>query len=129
MRIGEVAQAAGTSTKTLRFYEDVGLLPPAERTRSGYRDYDAEVLGRLGFIHRGQAAGLTLAQIGQVLQIRDGGEAPCRHVTDLLKARIETIDRQIAELQQLRTAIAELRDHAAGADPTTCPPEDVCHYL
>ena len=81
MRIGEVARASGTTSKTLRYYEEVGLLPAADRTPAGYRDYGAEVLDRLDFIRRGQAAGLTLAQIGQVLDIRDRGQAPCRHVT------------------------------------------------
>lgn len=65
MRIGELAEAAGTTTKTLRFYEDQGLLPPAERTPGGYRDYTTESLTRIDFIHRGQAVGLSLAQIGR----------------------------------------------------------------
>ncbi|WP_277049534.1 heavy metal-responsive transcriptional regulator, partial [Ruania albidiflava] len=112
MRIGEVALAAGTTTKTLRFYEDAGLLPQAERTPAGYRDYDVGVLDRLDFIRRGQAAGLTLAQIRQVLQIRDGGQAPCQHVTNLLASRLEDLDQQIAQLQQLRTTVADLRDDA-----------------
>ena len=67
--------------------------------------YGAEVLDRLDFIRRGQAAGLTLAQIGQVLDIRDRGQAPCRHVTDLLDTRLDVIDRQLAELAQLRTCL------------------------
>ena len=58
MRIGELADAAGTTAKTLRFYEDQGLLPPAGRTPSGYRNYTAETIARIDFIHRGQAAGL-----------------------------------------------------------------------
>ena len=129
MRIGEVAQAAGTTTKTLRFYEQAGLLPVAERTAAGYRDYGTEVLGRLDFIRRGQAAGLTLGKIGQVLQIRDGGQAPCRHVADLLSAHLEDIDRQIVELQLLRATVAGLRADAAAVDSATCPPGDVCRYL
>ena len=129
MRIGEVAQAAGTTTKTLRFYEDVGLLPPAGRTPAGYRDYNVGVLDRLDFIRRGQAAGPTLAQICQVLQIRDGGQAPCQHVANLLASRLEGLDQQIAQLQQLRTTVADLRDDAASADPATCSPGDVCRYL
>ena len=129
MRIGEVAAAAGTTTKTLRFYEDQGLLPTPERTAGGYRDYGQDVMGRLDFIRRGQAAGLTLAQIGQVLDIRDRGQAPCRHVTDLLDTRLDVIDRQLAELAQLRTTIADLREDAAAGDPATCSPEDVCRYL
>ena len=119
MRIGEVARASGTTSKTLRYYEEVGLLPAADRTPAGYRDYGAEVLDRLDFIRRGQAAGLTLAQIGQVLDIRDRGQAPCRHVTDLLDTRLDVIDRQLAELAQLRTTIAILREHATTGDPAT----------
>ncbi|MPV35954.1 heavy metal-responsive transcriptional regulator [Georgenia subflava] len=129
MRIGEVAHATGTTTKTLRFYEDVGILPPSDRTPSGYRDYGPEVLGRLNFIHRGQAAGLTLAQIGQILQIRDGGEPPCRHVTDVLTTRLEDIDAQIAQLQELRTAVTRLRDDAVAGNPADCSSADVCRYL
>ena len=129
MRIGEVAQVSGTTTKTLRYYEEFGLLPAADRTAAGYRDYGLDVLDRLDFIGRGKAAGLTLAQIGQVLGIRDRGQAPCQHVTDLLDARLEVIDRQLAELAQLRGTIADLREDAAAGDPATCSPEDVCRYL
>ena len=92
-------------------------------------DSGPEVLDRLHFIRRGQAAGLTLAQIGQVLAIRDRGQAPCQHVTDLLDTRLAVIDRQLAELAQLRTTIAILREHATTGDPATCSPEDVCRYL
>ena len=100
MRIGQLAQAAGTTAKTLRFYEDQGLLLPAARTGSGYREYGTETLARLDFIHRGQAAGLTLAQIRQILQIRDTGTAPCEHVRELLDTRLAEVDEQIAELKR-----------------------------
>jgi DNA-binding transcriptional MerR regulator len=77
VRIGELAEASGMTTKTLRFYEEAGLLPAPERTSGGYRDYDPEVVPRLDFIRRSRAAGLTLAQIRDVLDVRDGGTAPC----------------------------------------------------
>ncbi|WP_313551213.1 heavy metal-responsive transcriptional regulator, partial [Corynebacterium sp.] len=96
MRIGELAERAGTTAKTLRFYEEQGLLPPTERTPSGYRDYAPETVARIDFVHRGQAAGLTLAQIRQILDIRDGGHAPCEHVRDLLDVRLAEIEQQIA---------------------------------
>ena len=129
MRIGDVADATGTTTKTLRFYENQGLLPAADRTSSGYRDYTADVVPRLDFIRRGRAAGLTLAQIRQILDIRDGGEPPCQHVTELLTERLDALDHQITDLQSLRTTVASLRDHAATADPATCTPEQVCRYV
>ena len=129
MRIGELAAATGTTTKTLRFYEQSGLLPPPRRRPSGYRDYDASAVSRLDFIRRGQAAGLSLAEMGQILAIRDDGHAPCEHVRDLLAARLDQIQTQIAELSLLRDTITALHQDAATADPDTCPPERVCRYV
>lgn len=129
MRIGELAEAAGTTTKTLRFYEDQGLLPPAERTPGGYRDYTTESLTRIDFIHRGQAAGLSLAQIRQVLDIRDEGQPPCTHVRDLLDTRLAAVDQQLSQLQGLRTTLTELRAQAGQIAPDTCRADQVCRYL
>lgn len=129
MRIGELAEAAGTRAKTLRFYEDQGLLRPAERTPAGYRDYTPEAVARIDFIHRGQAAGLTLAQIKQILDIRDHGQAPCGHVRDLLDTHLANIDTQITELVALRANVATLRHAAADPEPDTCNPDEICRYL
>lgn len=129
MRIGELAAAAGTSTKTVRFYEAQGLLPAPNRKPSGYRDYTSETLTRLDFIHRGQAAGLTLAQIQQVLRIRDGGQAPCDHVRDLLDQRLNDIETQLSSLTILRDTLRQLREHASPTQPETCGPDQVCRYL
>lgn len=129
MRIGELAAAAGTSAKTLRFYEDQGLLPAPDRTSAGYRDYRPEALTRLDFIGRGQAAGLTLAQIKQVLDIRDGGQAPCAHVRDLLDQRLADIEHQLRSLTTLRDTLTELRDQATPLHPETCASEGVCRYV
>lgn len=129
MRIGELAAASGTTTKTLRFYEESGLLPPAPRTTGGYRDYDDATVDRLDFIRRGRAAGLTLAQIKQVLSIRDDGRVPCEHVTDLLDEQLAALDTQIGELMALRDNVAQLRAVAGAADPAQCSPAHVCDYL
>lgn len=129
MRIGELAQASGTTTKTLRFYEDAGLLPAPERTTGGYRDYLPETLARLDFIRRGRTAGLTLAQIREVLTIRDRGRAPCAHVKNLLAVRLQALDTQIADLRALRDTVAQLHDAARSPDPDSCKPGQVCRYL
>ena len=129
MRIGELAAAAGTTTKTLRFYEDRGLLPRTERAANGYRDYGPEALSRLDFIRRGRIAGLTLAQIREVIDIRDAGEAPCHHVYELFAARVLDIERQIADLDALRADLSQRRDQAGEADPSACPAETVCRYV
>ena len=129
MRIGELAAATGATTKTLRFYEESGLLPQTERAANGYRDYGPEALSRLDFIRRGRAAGLTLAQIREVIEIRETGDAPCHHVHQLLTERLADIDRQIADLQVLRATLSRQRDHTETADPSTCAADTVCRYV
>lgn len=129
MKIGELAKAAVTTAKTLRFYEEQGLLPVPDRTPMGYRDYPPEMLARLAFIHRGQAASLTLAQIKQVLDIRDDGHAPCEHVQELLDQRLSEIGRQLRDLASLRDTLIELREQAAATESDNCGPDEVCIYL
>lgn len=129
MRIGEVASATGTTTKTLRFYEQMGLLPPAGRTAGGYRTYGADTLARLDFIRRGQSAGLALTQIRDVLHVRDGGDPPCEHVRQLLRERLHALDTQLAELRALRENLLELSASSSVVDPDSCSAEEVCRYL
>lgn len=129
VRIGEAAQAAGMTSKALRFYEEHGLLPAAKRTASGYRDYTDETINRLDFIRRGRAAGLALAQIREILLLRDAGRAPCTHVRDLLAGQLADLDAQIAELVALRATVAGYHAAAAAADPEACDAERICSYL
>ena len=77
MRIGQLAAQAGYAVRTIRFYEQSGLLPVPERTSGGYRDYDQDALTRLRFVRSAQALGLSLAEIAEVLRIRDYQGPPC----------------------------------------------------
>ena len=129
MRIGQLAGLAGIAPSAIRFYEQSGLLPPPERTAAGYRDYDRSALDRLQFIRSGQAVGLTLGELRDVLRIRDRGEAPCHHVAGLIDHRIEEVDRHIDDLRRLRTNLVELAADAATLHPTDCPPDSVCWIL
>ena len=99
--IGELARRAGVSAKTVRYYEEMGLLPPAERLPNSYRVYRPEDVDRLRFVRGARSLGLTLDDIGEVLAFRDRGEAPCRYVVNLLHAKIEDVDARITELQRL----------------------------
>ncbi|WP_219501284.1 heavy metal-responsive transcriptional regulator [Nonomuraea ceibae] len=129
MRIGALAEHAGVSAKTIRFYEEAGLMPAPPRTSTGYRDYPAEAADRLGFIRDAQAAGLTLAEIRSVLAIRDSGRAPCNHVTDLIDQHLVQIEQRLAELAQARDALRRLKRRADATDPTRCASKDVCSIL
>jgi DNA-binding transcriptional MerR regulator len=129
MRIGALAAATGTTPKTLRFYEQAGLLARPPRTPGGYRDYPPETAGRLTFIRAAQAAGLTLAEIRGILAVRDAGQTPCAHVTALLDHHLADVERRLAELTATRAMLRELRRTAAGTDPATCTESDICRIL
>jgi DNA-binding transcriptional MerR regulator len=120
MRIGEIADRAGVAAKTIRFGEERGLLPAPARTAAGYRDYGPAMLERLAFVRHAQAAGLTLEQIRQVLDIRDGGQPPCEHVASLIARRLGEVDARLAELARARDQLAALAARAAGQDPADC---------
>lgn len=129
MRIGDLASRTGLTVKTLRFYEQTGVLPAAVRLPSGYRDYDDSALARLRFVKAAQAAGLTLAEVRQVTAVRNDDGPPCQHVTGLLDARAADLDRRIAEFTLLRADIARLRDRAIMLDPAACDPVGICHVI
>ena len=129
MRIGELAERSGVSTKTIRYYEDIGLVPPAPRLESGYRDYEPWMLDRLAFIRAAQAVGLSLGEIRGIVALRDDGQTPCGHVLDLLRTRSVELDRRIAELRALRGELNRLVARAEVLDPADCDPERICHLV
>ena len=129
MRISELAGQTGTTTKTLRFYEDAGLLPAPTRTANGYRTYDDSAVVRVQFIKAGQGVGLTLAEIRTLLTIRDDGRAPCSAAIELLDTQLDDITSRIRELQAMKRDLSQLRDRALELDPADCTPESVCHVI
>ena len=129
MLIGDLGAAAGLSAKTIRFYEQSGLLHAPPRTPGGYRDYPAGAVGRLAFIRQAQAAGLTLAEIAGILHIRDGGQAPCQHVTALMAEHLVQVEQRIAELTRTRDALAELHARAVATEPADCAESQICSIL
>lgn len=129
MRIGEIADRVGVNTSTIRYYEEAGLLPEPGRTPSGYREYDPSVVDRLSFIRAGQGVGLTLGELRDILQIRDAGEAPCHHVTELVDRRIGEIEERIRDLRRLRKTLVDVAAQSATVDPRECPPASVCRII
>ncbi|MEO6206206.1 MAG: heavy metal-responsive transcriptional regulator [Mycobacteriales bacterium] len=129
MRIGELAQKAAVSTKALRFYEQAGVLPEPARSPSGYRDYDDTALARLRFIKGAQVAGLTLAEIVQIVAIREAQGPPCAHVIALLDRHAIELDLRIAELISARDDVTRLRKRAAELDPADCAEDGICHII
>lgn len=129
MKIGELATASGSTPKTIRFYEQAGLMPEPTRRPSGYRDYGSEFIDRLHFIRRAQAAGLSLRDIRQVLAIYDRGDAPCSHVQQVLSDRLDQVRAQIAELVTLEAHLETLLTHATEGEPADHDNAAVCWIL
>lgn len=129
MRIGEVARRCGLSVKTVRYYEDIGVLDAPRRTTSGYRDYDATVLDRLAFVRSAQTVGLTLGEIREIIAFRARGETPCAHVADLIAERSADLTGRIAELERIKAELAALAQRARSLDPRDCQPSNICHII
>lgn len=112
LKIGDVAAQSGLSVKTVRYYEEIGLLSPTViRSESGYRLFDSSVLNRLAFVKRAQSLGLSLSEIGEILKIRDRGELPCEEVKQQLAIKVQEITEQIKALEVLRHELQGLLYH------------------
>ncbi len=108
MRIGEVARASGLPIKTIRYYDELGLLKVSGRTDGGYRLFGSEVLGRLRFIKRAQSLGLSLMEIKEFLAVYDQGNLPCDHIREKLEDKLIEIEQQIQQLQILKQELSGL---------------------
>lgn len=129
MLISDLAAAAGVAARTIRFYEDRGLLPAPARSAAGYRLYGEGDVARLRFIRAAQAAGLTLAEIGGIISLRDEGVAPCRHTRGLLTRRRDEIADRIDELLQLKSDLTELIEVSRTVSPSQCDPDRICSVI
>lgn len=127
MRIGELGERAQVPPKTLRYYEQIGLLPMPPRTPGGYRDYDDTAVDRLSFIKAAQSIGLTLGEIREILAFRDRGEIPCGHVVALIEARARDLSRHILALQRMRADLRRLAEEARRLPATL--PGTFCHII
>ena len=116
LTIGQAAKHTGLSQKAIRLYEARGLLPATARTEAGYRTFSQRDLGVLHFIRRARSLGLRLEEIKQVIELERGGAQPCVQVLRLVGAHIREIDRTIAELRTLRSALVEVQEAAVASD-------------
>jgi DNA-binding transcriptional MerR regulator len=130
MEIHELEARTGVTTKTIRYYEQVGVLPPPRRKSNGYREYDGNDVERLKFVAGARQLDFSLDDIAEILALRDRREAPCRVVLELLEHKFREVARRIEELQKLEMDLRKL--HELGA---TFPMDDVdgkncvCHLV
>ena len=120
LRAGELAQAAGVSTDTLRHYERRGVLARPRRSANGYREYPAQALARVRLVRRALTIGFTLDELARILQARDRGDAPCREVRSLAAAKLSAVETQLRELVSMRDELrATLEDWDSRLAATT----------
>ncbi len=108
MRIGELAERTGVDAQTIRYYERIGLLPEPQRTQSRYRVYGDRDEARLRFVKSARELGMTLAEVREILALRERAECPCGYVAGTLARHAEDIRRRIAELTRFEREIEEL---------------------
>ncbi len=109
MKIGELANATGLTTKTIRYYELNRLLEEPQRTDSGYRLYDSEDVERLEFIKKAKSLGLSLEEIRDILILHEQRQAPCVHVLALVDRKLEQVDNMISGMDEFRRDLLRLR--------------------
>lgn len=106
LRIGDLSRKAGVSTQAIRYYERIGLLDLPLRSESGYRLYTDDHVDRMGFIKKAKLLDLSLAEIGELITLSSEGIRPCEHLMDLVKRRLDELDRRIEEMVALRAELA-----------------------
>jgi Hg(II)-responsive transcriptional regulator len=108
LRTGEVAAKAGVNVQTLRYYERRGLLDEPARRASGYREYSPDAVQLIRFIKRAQELGFTLAEVEDLLRLRNDDEPVCAEVRSAAESKIENIEEKIRHLRGMKRALGAL---------------------
>lgn len=112
MQIGELAQTLGLNPKTLRYYEQIGVLPQPQRNANGYRLYTPQDADHLRFILKSKTIGFTLEGIREIVTLQRSGEQPCAHVEALIEEKVADIDAQLRALMDVRAELVALQSEA-----------------
>lgn len=121
MKIGQISTASGVSQRMIRHYEKIGLIPPAARWDSGYRDYDERDLHTLHFVARARDLGFPIEEIRQLLALWQDRSRSSADVKSLALARAEELGRKAEQLEQMRRTLEKLAIACHGDDRPDCP--------
>lgn len=113
MKIGELGAATGTKTETIRFYEKIGLLPPAARLASNYRSYGEEHVQRLLFIRRARELGFSMDQVRELLSLADEEDRASDAIDRIARAHLDVVNGKMSELASLRAELERLIDECS----------------
>lgn len=121
MNIGTAARRSGVPAKTIRYYESVGLIAPAERTAAGYRVYDTRDVETLRFVQRARSLGFSVDDVGSLLALWQDRQRSSAEVKALARRRVDDINRKIAELTEMRATLTDLMQRCHGDQRPDCP--------
>jgi MerR family copper efflux transcriptional regulator len=121
MNIGTVARTSGVPTKTIRYYESIGLIPPANRGDNGYRNYDQMDVETLRFIHRARRLGFSVKDVGNLLALWQDKNRASADVKAFALRHIEEVERRITELESIRQTLLDLTKRCHGDNRPNCP--------
>lgn len=121
MNIGQAAESSGVSAKMIRYYEQSGLIPPAQRSDSGYRIYTQSDIHRLRFIRRARDLGFSVAEIADLLSLWDDRSRHSADVKRLAEAHIDELEQRIGHLQQMANTLQNLINCCSGDERPDCP--------
>ena len=108
LRIGDLARATSTKVETIRYYEQIGLLPAPSRTGGNFRAYTPEHLGRLSFVRRARDLGFTVEEVRELLGLSDQKHRSCKAVDAIAREHLADVDRKIAGLKALRGELSSI---------------------
>jgi len=121
LSIGGLAQRTGVNLETVRYYENIGIMPKPPRSAAGHRRYDQEHLKRLNFVKRSRQLGFTLKDVRALLALVDGGDYTCGEVHDLTLKHLHDVREKITDLLRLESTLAEISDKCADGTIPECP--------
>lgn len=121
MNIGQASAQTGVSAKMIRYYESVGLIRPASRTGSNYREFTEVEVNELRFIRRGRNLGFSVEEIARLLSLWRDRHRSSREVKAIAQKHIDDLDARIAEMQTMAESLRHLATACAGDDRPDCP--------
>ena len=120
MNIGTAARQSELPAKTIRYYEEIGLVAP-DRAENGYRDYGDADIHKLRFIQRSRSLGFSIEECRQLMALYNDRTRASRDVKAIAKAKLVDIDRKLDELQSMKRTLSNLVDKCRGTDRPDCP--------
>lgn len=118
--IGDLARETGVKVPTIRFYEQIGLMPEARRTDGAWRVYDSAAFDRLRFIKHARDLGFAVDDVRALLALAAEPDRPCGRADEIARTQLAAVDRKIAQLRRLKGELQRMVDVCAGDAAADC---------